>query len=498
MALYDDGWVTIRGFFNLWPFFFILLSAGQTVDAAGKPHILQILTTHVAWSDVGWRSDDFRTPTLDRLRKEGVELFRLYAQPKSLSAQVALATGRYPYTLGIRASPGASYHSQMNFSLPLEYKLVQEYLQDQGYATKLVGKWLLGFCDWAHTPLSRGFESHYGTLASAGDHYNHTVNRAGGYDFRSDKEVEWGAQGKYLTTLLNQRAVDIVRNHSDSNDPRPLFISLSHGALHAPLQAPDKYVNMCSHISDSERRLRCAMMAAIDEGVQEILDVMSDVGYDDNLLVVFTPVNAGGGNYGSETYPLRGKKATLYEGGIRVPAFFHSKTLLPNSSFVYRGLMHQTDMLPTLLKAAKVATADLPTDIDGVNNWNRIVNKKPSARKIIVHDVDVEYGWGAVRDGKWKLIYFKHNASELCVGWLDFPREEKKPKKVTCKEWELYDMNQDPGEENDLSELKLSRLNKMKRLYADAEARAVPHLIVVNTTRTYPDNFGGVWTPYGC
>ena len=107
-------------------------------------------------------------------------------------------------------------------------------------------------------------------------------------------------------------------------------------------QAPDKYQTICSHISDTYRKLRCAMIAAVDDGVERIMRVISDVGYDDRFLVVLTSDSGATGDskHGGMNYPLRGRKRTVYEGATRVPTFLYSNNkksaLLPNAPYSYK------------------------------------------------------------------------------------------------------------------------------------------------------------------
>ena len=102
------------------------------------------------------------------------------------------------------------------------------------------------------------------------------------------------------------------------------------------VQAPQHYIDAhCSNVADAERRERCGMMAALDEGVGRVMAVLEELEYDDNLLVVFTSDNGAPGREGGSNWPLRGKKRGAYEGGVRVPAFLHSKTLLPKRPYAY-------------------------------------------------------------------------------------------------------------------------------------------------------------------
>ncbi|KAK7105715.1 arylsulfatase I-like [Littorina saxatilis] len=470
-----------------------------TATAGQKPHILHVEVADAGWSDVGWNSPEFKTPYLDRLRGQGVALPHFYSQPTGTASRIALLTGRYPYTIGYKSIKGM-YFPYSNFSLPLEYKLLPKYLQDRGYSTHLSGTWDMGFCSEDYLPQRRGFETFYGSLKGFLDHYNHTsVGLSAGYDFWNGSTVDRSAQGKYSTTLFSDRAVDIVSNHSVRDDQRPLYIFLAFDALRKPLQAPAHFIKKCNDIEDSDRKIRCAMMAAVDDGVKRVIRAFKDAEYLGDLLVIFHSSSGGPLNVGSRNYPLRAKKASVYEGGTRVPAFLYSKTLFgeaANSSFV--GPTHITDLFPTVLKAAKMGTSRLPDGLDGVNQWTRLTSGRQSARRDMVYDVDISTGDGAVRRDGYKLVKFSEFATQKCPGYIDFPPSENKPRRVDCKEYELYNLDTDPAEEHDLSDVKRNKLAKLKDRYEAAEARAVPHVVFVNATASYPENNDGVWQPYGC
>ncbi|KAK7105714.1 arylsulfatase I-like [Littorina saxatilis] len=469
------------------------------VTAAQKPHILHVEVADAGWSDVGWNSPEFHTPYLDRLRGQGVALPHFYSQPIGTASRIALLTGRYPYTMGFKSFRGM-YFRYSNFSLPLEYKLLPEYLLETGYNTHLSGTWDMGFCSEDYLPQRRGFETFYGSLKGFLNHYRHTPLATSGYDFWDGSEVDWTAQGKYSTTLFSDRAVNIVKEHSSRADDRPLYIFLSFDALHQPIEAPAEFIEKCRDIEDSDRKIRCAMMAAVDDGIDKVITAFTEAEYFDDLLVIFHSSSGGPFNAGSRNYPYRGKKASVYEGGTRVPAFLYGKMLSgateTGTSFV--GLLHITDLFPTVLGAAGMPSSGLPNNLDGVDQWNQLTSGGQSARREMVYDVDISTGNGAVRKNKFKLVKFSEFASKKCQGYFDFPVEEGKEKKKSCKEYELYNLDTDPAEERDLSERKPTKLAQLKQQYEAAEARAVPHVVFVNATASFPENNDGVWQPYGC
>lgn len=141
---------------------------------------------------------------------------------------------------------------------------MSNYFQDAGYATNLVGKWHLGYFEKQYTPTMRGFDHFYGYYNGFVDYYNFTyVEQANGflgYDFRQELEIYKGIKnGSYLTDLLNDEALRIIKNQK-KND-KPLFLMLNHCAPHTGnnydlFQAPQETIDLYAHIEDPERQVQ--------------------------------------------------------------------------------------------------------------------------------------------------------------------------------------------------------------------------------------------------
>lgn len=474
------------------------VTTGQASTCKERPHIVYVLADDMGWRDVSWNSADMYTPNLARLRAEGVALDNHYMQAACSASRAALLTGYYPWRkFGLMRNELDDYHRWRNLSLPLNVRLLPEYLKRLCYTTHLVGKWQMGFCNWDYTPTQRGFDSFYGSYGGNSDHFLHTPV-VGGYDFRTNLNLDLTANGSYSTDLYTQRAQAIIRDHHTSQDPRPLFLYLAYEAPHVPIQAPESYLTEhCSGITDAEKRIRCGMMVALDQGVGQVMATLQELGYDDNLLFVFSSDNGAPGSGGGSNWPLRGKKRGVYDGGVKVPSFLWSRNLLTQPR-VYRGLMHVTDWLPTLLSAAGVDDVSvlLPSDVDGVNQWPNLLTNT-GGRSEMVLDVDTAEGYGAVRSGKWKLV--KDLSGKSCWGWFNPPAGASPlPQKVTCAEYQLFDMETDPYEQTNVAGANPTKLNELKQLYNQAVGLAAPLPYVVNVTESFPENNGGFWSPGWC
>ncbi|PVD27271.1 hypothetical protein C0Q70_12426 [Pomacea canaliculata] len=316
---------------------FLVFMVSSSLTTASIPHILLIVVDDLGYSDVGWKDPEMYTPNIDRLRANGVELTNAYAGPSCTPSRTAFMTGIYPYRMGIQDD---GFRGIMNISVPLDKKMLPQSMKELGYATHMVGKWHLGFCRPEMTPIGRGFDTFYGMYHGASDHFYHNSSW-NGYDLSFNNTPAWSANGTYSTYLHTQRTIDILQTHNLS---QPLFLYLAYQAIHEPLQVPEHYVNtFCSHVITSEdRKTRCGIAAAMDEGIGNITRELEDRGYMDNLLIVFTSDNGGPVNVASSNWPLRGGKKTLWEGGTKVLSFLYSKTLL-NGNTSYSGIVHAVD-----------------------------------------------------------------------------------------------------------------------------------------------------------
>ncbi|KAI8515755.1 hypothetical protein Bbelb_065680 [Branchiostoma belcheri] len=161
-----------------------------------QPHIVFIVADDLGWNDVGWHNPDVKTPVLDQLAHDGVILNQTYVNYVCTPSRTAFMTGYFPYHVGMQhmamlpAQPSA---------VPSHFPFLPEKLKELGYATHVVGKWHLGFCNWNYTPTYRGFDSFYGFYNGQDDYYKHTVQ--GGLDLRDDKEVVKTKDGEYSTSL---------------------------------------------------------------------------------------------------------------------------------------------------------------------------------------------------------------------------------------------------------------------------------------------------------
>ncbi len=426
-------------------------AVAQTSPKPPRPHIVLLLADDLGWGDVGFNGGKIATPSIDALAERGVRLAQFYVQPLCTPTRAALLTGRYPMRLGLQVGvvrPWADH------GLPLDERTMASALREVGYATAIFGKWHLGHAAPGYLPTRRGFDRQYGHYNGALDYFTHI--RDGGFDWHKDDKVN--RDPGYATDLIAKAAVEFIAGHDKA---RPMFLYVPFNAPHSPLQAPEAYIAKYAHIEDKNRRIYAAMVTAMDDAIGRIIGALRQHGFgDDNTLVFFASDNGGILEWSSNG-SFRAGKGRLYEGGLRSPAVISWPGKLPRGTIV-RQPLHIVDLYPTLLGLAG-ASLKQPKPLDGLDAWPTIAGGAKSPHDVIVHNVTP---WsGAIRVGDWKLV---HNGGHQA-------NETQAPKQET---FELFNIAEDPGEQNDQRERKpeiFARMHEqLKAIRASAAKPVLP------------------------
>ncbi|GAA5136054.1 arylsulfatase [Prosthecobacter algae] len=399
-------------------FFFVLFLASTLAHGqASKPNILLIVADDLGWADVGWHGGFGKTPHMDKLVKEGVELDQHYVQPVCTPTRTALMSGRYPGRFGPHSLAPTNLRA-----MPLGTVTMASMLKSVGYATYQTGKWHLGArVEWG--PNAFGFDHGYGTLTGAADPWTHKY-RVGPY------EDTWHRDGKLFHEEGNATelvAAEAVRRIEEKKGP--WFIYVPFHAVHTPVDAPEEYKRLYEGVKfhdepekqDSRLRL-AAMVSQLDAKIGQMVAALEKTGQRESTLIIFTSDNGGieslknayVGEVGhsplnSENDPLRGQKNTLYEGGTRVCAFANWPGVLMPQKFT--TAMHVVDWMPTL---ATLVGYEPKEDLkwDGVSQWLPLRGARimPPPRSIFIAH---RSGDASLRLGEWKLISRAKGKAEL-------------------------------------------------------------------------------------
>jgi len=414
--------------------------SGMTI-AQQKPNIVFILTDDMGWSDPGCYGNPFNeTPHIDSLAREGIRFTNAYAAcPVSSPSRAAILTGKYPARLQLTNFLVGERTDPQSPVLPAPWKpllesrevTLAELLKQAGYTTGLVGKWHLGGHDTI-APWGQGFDYTRMIGKNGLDYYNYSI-------YEDSYQKEFTDTGTvYLTDKLTQYAIDFI----DRNKQKPFFLYLAYSAPHVMIiprgDKLKKYFFKYHTWKGKYNPYYAAMVESIDDGVGAVVDFLKKNGLYDNTLIVFTSDNGGVGlpELGptpTTCEPLRKWKGHVYEGGIRVPAIVVWKGKIPSGQVCEHYFSH-VDYLPTFCEILKIKK--LPSGVDGksilpvlTNPATTAFNRGPVYWHYPHFSNQEGRPAGAIRDGDYKLIehYETHRV-------------------------ELYNLREDIGETNDLSQ----------------------------------------------
>jgi arylsulfatase A-like enzyme len=382
--------------------------------APKRPNIVVIVSDDHGYGDVSCyeHGREIRTPNIDRIAQRGVRFTQGYASGYVCApTRAGLMTGRYQQRFGFYTA------SDSRAGMPLSEVTMADVLKKEGYATGAFGKWHLGL-EMKYHPVKRGFDEFYGFLGHGGHDYFDLKPKPGSeYNaiWRNDKVIE---DTGYLTDNLGRESVSFVQR----NAAKPFFLYLAFNAVHFPMQAPPETIRKYD-TGNPKRDIYLAMLEHEDRAVGQVLDALKKQGVEQDTLIVFFSDNGGARNNAASNGALRDYKHSVYEGGIRVP-FMISWPGKIKEGTVSREPVICLDVLPTV---AAAVGAKLPPDrqYHGVDVLPCLSGKaKGPAHEFLYWDCDA--GRRAVRNGRWKLV---DNDGKI----------------------ELFDLETDLGEKNDLS-----------------------------------------------
>lgn len=378
-----------------------------------RPNVIVIFADDLGYGDLGcYGSEVNSTPRLDRMASEGMRFTDFYvASPVCSPSRAALMTGCYPKRVGLDSGHefGVLLPGDPIGLDPRELTLPR-LLKESGYTTKMIGKWHLG--DQAEfLPTRHGFDSFFGLPYSNDMLPDHPGNKRFHFPplpLMTDEEVaEIDPNQASLTDRYTAEAIRFINDNAGKESP--FFLYLAHMYVHLPLHTPMKYE------AASKNGLYGAAVAHMDQSTGCILDALAELGIDDDTLVIFTSDNGSNGRDGGSNAPLRGKKGTTWEGGMREPCIMRWPGTIPPGT-TCSEITTTMDLLPTL---AHLAGAPVPEDsvLDGGNISALIQGETDSCSP---YKAFYYYGTGdhtlhAVRSGNWKLHLLRNELYDLGV-----------------------------------------------------------------------------------
>lgn len=496
-----------------------LQACGGEEKQAQQPNIILIMADDMGYSDIGCYGSEIATPNIDRLAANGLRFTNFYNNAKCCPSRASLLTGLYNHEAGMgnmvtnantEIQPGP-YQGFLNENC----LTLAEVLKPAGYSTYMSGKWHLGERE-EHWPQNRGFDKYFGLISGASSYFEiikESRLRKMAYGNQSWTPPD---QGFYMTDAISDSAVAFIQSHENTQKGKPFFLYVAYTAPHWPLHALDedikKYEGKYSSGWDSIRNARykkmlkqgiigekhklsprtpeilawdevedkdlwirrmqvyAAMVDRMDQGIGRVLKALELTNELDNTLILFLADNGGcaevastrnlaipgvpvgeRGSYDSyhepwanvSNTPYRYYKNWLYEGGIRTPLIVHWPKIVTGKGKITTQVGHLVDIMPTCIE---VAGANYPDPYK--NNPLKPLRGQSLAAaftgKVNNREKPVfwEYAGGnAMRWENWKLVRKKNG------------------------EWELYDLESDPTELNNLSSEQPEMLKKMSADY---------------------------------
>ncbi|MDN5216840.1 sulfatase [Fulvivirgaceae bacterium BMA12] len=433
-----------------WIIAFLIVSSCITKDNA-PPNVVIIFTDDQGYADVGtFGAEGFSTPNLDAMAANGMKFTDFYVASSVCSpSRAALLTGCYPQRVGI---PGVLFPERQNTEwnpdqrntktgLHQDEITIAEMLKEKGYATGAFGKWHLGH-HRQFLPLQQGFDEYFG-LPYSND--MRPSKRKGKTPYPELPLMSGNKVHRYmeedqsmLTTVYTEHAVDFIKRNKD----QPFFVYLAHSMPHIPLYVSEKFKGY------SEKGIYGDVIEEIDWSVGQINKVLTDLGLEENTLVVFATDNGPWlifGDHGGSAYPLREGKMTSFEGGQRVPCLMKWPKTIPAGS-ICGEIASTMDLLPTI---AEISGAPLPSHkIDGHSIVGLISGKKDARSPTEAFYYYRGWNLEAVRVGKWKL-HLPHEYHRVIVSEEGNIHGRKGIKSKI--ELSLFDLSNDIGEKHNIA-----------------------------------------------
>ena len=437
-------------------------SSAPAKNLKSKPNIIFVLADDLGYAELGcYGQKKIQTPNIDKLASQGMKFFQHYSgSPVCAPSRCTLMTGMHTGHAQVRnnkqvgGQEGWKLGSTVGGQHPLakDTTTIASILKKQGYATGAFGKWGLGIVDSTGDPQKQGFDHFYGYICQRQAHTyypNHLWN-----DGKVEKipENENMQRNVYSHDLICQKALDFIRKYKD----QPFFCYVPSTIPHVSLQVPEENLkqykdkwpetpfkgNPNGYTSqDYPRATYAAMVSTLDKEVGRMMDLVKELGIEDNTIFIFTSDNGPTFNGGSDSPffesagPFRGLKCSVYEGGIRVPMIVRWPGKVKAAS-TSEHVSAFWDFIPTFCDATGATT---PKEIDGISmlpTW--LGENGQKEHKVLYWELGRQQ---AIRMGDYKAV------------------------RIDQGDIKIYDLSEDIHEDNDISSDNPELTRKFEKLF---------------------------------
>jgi len=418
------------------------ISCVQTGNKANNsvenPNIIFVMVDDMGYGDLGcYGQKEIKTPNIDNLAREGIKFTNFYSgSPVCAPARSVLMTGQHTGHTTVRGNFGRGGVTGLGGGegrVPLKSEdiTIAEVLEKAGYVTGMTGKWGLGEPGTSGLPNDQGFDEWFGFLNQRRAH-NHFAD----YIWLNKEKYpipdnEGGQKKKYTHNMFTEFALSFIERYA--NGEQPFFLYIPYLLPHDAFEIPE--INLLYREKDwsDQEKVYASMISLIDADMGKIRALLKENNILENTLVLFTSDNGAANRYEgrfNSSGILRGRKRDVYEGGIRVPLIVSMHGVVPQEE-TNQSVGYFADILPTF---AELTAVEIPENTDGISLKDVFLkNKHLKEERILYWEFHEQEGKQAVRQGNWKGVR------------LDVH------KKGFHDEIELYDLQIDPAETNDIS-----------------------------------------------
>ena len=388
-----------------------------------KPNILLILTDDQGYWDVALHGNPYlSTPNMDRIAMEGIRMDRFLVSSVCAPTRASLLTGRY----SLRA--GTQWVTRGLESMHPDETTFAQIFKQNGYRTALFGKWHNG-AHFPNTPNGKGFDLFFGFNEGHISNY---------FDTDVEYQCETVSTNGYLTDVLTDSTLAFISRDQD----QPFFAYLSIHTPHSPFQVPDAHFDhhASTALSDKDASVY-GMVENIDINIGRILARLDELGLTENTIVIFMTDNGPNGERFNAG--MRGIKASVHEGGLRVPFFIRWPKHIP-AGFVREQIAAHVDLVPTLVELSGVTwTPSKPLD----------------GRSFASVLTDASASWP-------ERLLFSHNSQNTAL--TPYPvavRTDRYRAVNNGNGWALYDMLADSSETTDIARFHPETILRLAKAY---------------------------------
>ena len=412
-----------------------------------SPNIIFVLCDDIGYGDLGcYGQEVIPTPRLDQLASESLRFTQCYTGSSICApSRSVLMTGLHSGHTRVRDNFGivGGVGDQKRVPLEPEDFTVAEMLKGVGYATGITGKWGLGEPDTTGIPTRKGFDEWFGYLNQRNAHTYYPP-----YLWHNEEQVVLkgnrdGRQGDYSHDMIFDFACDFIRNNSDG----PFFLYLPWTLPHGRYEIPDASAWDHKPWTDDEK-VYAAMITKIDTQVGQIVDLLRELAIEDQTLLFFGSDHGAARRWKAfdSCGALRGQKGTMYEGGLRTPMIVHWPGRIPAGT-VSDAVWYYADFLPTV---ADVVGIDAPENADGV-----------SILPVLL---------GETQDIGERFLYWERfgGGFKQAVRWKNWKAVRNPSPRLLDEPLELYDLDNDIGEKNNVAEDHPDVIAEIERFMKDA------------------------------